>query len=380
MNARWAAVGALTLLAGPGVAAAQNSIYSVVGAGLPGRPIGVHARALGGGPAAFDPASAVNPAAAANLARLTVGANLTGTFRSYEAGETTAGSLRQTRFPFGFVGSGIGRTPVSFSVSFAPYLDRTFDITAVDTIVLRGEPVEVEDRLVSDGAATDLRGALAVQLGRQLQLGGAVHLISGSTRLITNRVFSDSAFATLLDSSQAAFTGSGFAVGAIVTVTQRLRVAASFRSDTDLEETVDSVALGDIDLPVTVSAGLLAVPVGGLRWSATVSWRSWSDAASGARTRGANAFDTWEIGTGFELGGSDVRSVRLPLRVGVRYAQLPFSPTDERPEEWVIAAGTALQFASNRALLETALERILRDGGGARERAWQISVGLRLVP
>jgi long-subunit fatty acid transport protein len=166
-----------------------------------------------------------------------------------------------------------------------------------------------------------------------------------------------------------------------VTVSSRLRLAASFRSDTDIEETVDSVPVADVDLPVTLTGGILLAPHPALRWSATVSWRSWSDASASVGQNGGNtAFDTWEVGSGLEFGGSDAGASRFPLRVGVRYAQLPFSPTDDRPEEWVVAAGSAIQFASNRALLEATLERIFRNGGGARERVWQISVGLRLVP
>ena len=373
--------GLVVALSFPGAALAQNSVYSVLGAGLPGRPIGVHARALAGGIGAFDPASAVNPAAVAGFTRLSVGANLTGSFRSYEAGESSADGLRQTRFPFAYVGSRVGRTPVSFAAGYATYLDRTFDITSSDTVMLRGAPVAVEDRLASDGSSADIRGALGVRIGNRLQIGGAVHVISGSTRMEINRTFSDSTFLTVRDSSQATFTAVGFSAGAIVMVSPRLRIAASFRSDTDIEETIDSVPVADVDLPVTVSGGVLVVPTAALRWSATVSWRSWSDAGAAlGRMGGSRAFDTWEVGSGIEFGGTDVGASGFPLRVGVRYAQLPFSPSDDQPEEWVVSAGTAIQFASNRALLETTLERVFRDGGGASERVWQVSVGLRLVP
>jgi hypothetical protein len=100
-----------------------------------------------------------------------------------------------------------------------------------------------------------------------------------------------------------------------------------------------------------------------------------------ARTGSSNlaVFDTWEIGTGVELGGPDAGS-HFPLRLGFRYATLPFSPTAEQPREIDIAGGSAMTFARGRAVFEFAVERAIRDGGGASERAWQLFFGLTIRP
>jgi hypothetical protein len=70
----------------------------------------------------------------------------------------------------------------------------------------------------------------------------------------------------------------------------------------------------------------------------------------------------------------------VPLRLGARYATLPFSPTDEQAHEVNVSLGTGLAFAGNRGLLDLSLERAFRSGAGATERAWQVSVSLTVRP
>jgi hypothetical protein len=70
----------------------------------------------------------------------------------------------------------------------------------------------------------------------------------------------------------------------------------------------------------------------------------------------------------------------MPVRVGVRYATLAFSPTDQQPHELNFALGTGIVFAERRAIIDVALERTMRDGGGASERAWQLSLMMTVRP
>lgn len=356
--------------------AAQASLYGVLGVGIPGQAVGVRTRALGWGLAAFDPASAVNPAAVAFIGRLSVAATATTSFRRFTAGETSAGGLQQTRFLYAMVGSRVARSPFSIAVSFAPYLDRTFDITNQDTITLRGNPVEVRDRLRADGGVSDVRAGIGWRVVPRLQVGAGAHFLTGSTRLRTIREFSDSTFVSLRDSNQAAFSGFGLSVGANLRVSQRASIAVAFRSDTRLNRSVDSVTVGSVDLPVTITGGIALAPHRAVRWSSTVTWRNWSR----VDLDGARSFDTWAVGAGVEIGGPDVGASRLPLRLGVRFAQLPFSSTRNQPKEWVLTGGTAYPFANNRALIEATVERVFRDGAGASERVWQLSFGLSLIP
>lgn len=362
---------------GPAVLAAQNSVYAVRGIGFPGRPLSARARALGGGPAVFDPVSAVNPAAATAFSRLTVIAVSGTEYRTYKIGDTRVEGLRATRFPLALIGGAITRR-VHYAFSFASYAERTFDVISADTVPLRGEQVAVEDRLSSNGGIVDLRGAVAWTPARRIWVGAAIHLISGSAKLVVRREFGDSAFRSFQRTGKASFSGTGVSAGAIVTVAPGFRIGVTGRIDGTLEQAVDSVPAGRVNLPVTLSAGIELAPLPALRVTATAAWRSWSDAAPDLVAPDESAFDTWEVGTGIELGAAGTS--RIPLRLGFRYAQLPFAPGSEQAREIDLALGTGLVFASNRGLVDFTLERALRDGAGVSERAWQISVSMTVRP
>ena len=116
-----------------------------------------------------------------------------------------------------------------------------------------------------------------------------------------------------------------------------------------------------------------------MRWMTTARWRSWSRAQDVVSAAGTSAFDTWEVGSGLEF-GSARQGAKFPLRLGIRYAQLPFSPTTDQPTEWNYSIGTGAPFAANRAVIDVALQRFRRDGAGASERGWYVTVGITVTP
>ena len=68
------------------------------------------------------------------------------------------------------------------------------------------------------------------------------------------------------------------------------------------------------------------------------------------------------------------------MRLGFRYATLAFSPTDQQPHEFDLSVGSGIVFAGRRGVIDIALERAMRDGAGASERAWQLSVMMTVRP
>lgn len=364
----------------PQTVAAQSSLYGVVGLGFPGRPIGVRARGMAGSIAAVDPGSAVNPATVSQLSRLSATVTSLTSLRSYEIDTASVDGLQDTRFPFAALAGGITGTPVSFEASYSNYLSRTWDITTSDTVLLRGQSVAVQDRIRSDGAVADLRAALGWFVSSRLQVGGGIHLLTGSTRERIERDYADRSYTALRHDSNVKYKGLGWSVGLAGNPLSWLRLGVSYRSDGHLDAVRDSVEIGRVELPMTISGGFGAAPVPGLVIGATVSWQSWSDAQEGLSSIGgdARAFDVWDVSGGVELGGSV--GPRVPLRLGFRYAQLPFSPTDEQAREIDLSLGSGFRFAQGRAAANVTLERVSRDGGGASEDAWQISVGLSLLP
>lgn len=362
-------------------AEAQASVYGVLGIGIPGRGSSVRSRAIGGAVDAVDPGSAVNPAAIALGSRLAVSAASETTNRKYTAGAVSSDNLRNTRFPFAQVTGPIQSSPLSFGVSYSVYAERSYDIATIDTITIRDAEVEVSDQLKSDGGIADLRGAVAWTFGPRLQLGAGVHLLSGSTRERLERRFSDPVYVNVLQSGDVDYTGWGLSVGAVATPSARLRLGATVRRDSRLSVNDALLPALEIQLPWTITGGATVAPSRLLRLSASAQWRNWSVAKDDVPAgRTLFVFDTWEFDTGLEVGGPEAGASPFPVRAGFRYVRLPFSPTDDQPREIGVSLGSGVLFAGNRAFFEFSLERVMRDGGGATERAWQLALGLTLRP
>jgi hypothetical protein len=374
-RATWLLALAVSAWAAP--LAGQTSIYGIRGLGFPGRPLTPRARALGGGLGAFDPASPVNPAAVAAVGPLTVVAVAAADFRGYDVGGAVVGGLHATRFPLIGIAGRLPRLRVGYALSVAQYTERSYDVSITDTIVLRGVDVEVVDRSTSSGGTSDVRGAVAWAPRAGFLVGAGVHIITGSAKLNVSRRFSDSAYQSFRLVGEERVTGAGVSAGMLWAPAPGVQMALAGRYDTHADIVIDSTPAGTVELPVTALAGVELRPVRALRWATTFIWRSWSDADADLTGR---AFNTWELGSGFELGGRESGTSRVPLRLGARYATLPFAPGDEQAHEVDLALGSGIAFAGNRGLVDAVLERAFRSGGGARERAWQFSLSLTVRP
>lgn len=361
-------------------AEAQNSVYGVLGIGFPGRAVSTRARSTAGAMAAFDARSPLNPATVAGFRRVMIMASTGTTLRNYTALDSAVEGLSQTRSPLGVLGGPVRGTPLSFALSFNTYADRTWDLVTEDSVMIRGERIGVRDEFKSNGGITDLRGALAYRLSSMFSVGLGLHMLTGSSALSTRRDFSSVDYVTLLEKDKLSYSGLGLSAGVVTTLDQSLVLSLAVRSDEKLEVTADSASVGEVDLPWSYMAGLLVTPVPALRLSSTVIRRAWSNSATGLAAVGAaNAFDTWDVSGGVELGGTP-GTTRMPLSLGFRYAQLPFSPTEQQARELDFAGGSTLVFAAERVLFDFSVERILRRGGGAEEWSWFLSFAFTVRP
>jgi hypothetical protein len=128
-----------------------------------------------------------------------------------------------------------------------------------------------------------------------------------------------------------------------------------------------------------------------------VNWEGWSNLEGLGRERGPDEpplpiDDVMEISVGADVAGPRVGGVPLQLRLGGRWRDLPFGvPADEvrdLPEardvrETAITGGLGLPLAGGRALIDVGVQRASRSSdvrSDARERAWTLSVGLRVRP
>jgi hypothetical protein len=375
------------LLAGvaPGISPrleAQSSMFGARGLGLPGRPLTPRAQALGGSLGLFDGESDLNPAALANLTAVSAGFVMTPTWRRWE-GPAGPATLRDTRFPLASVGGPIPGTHVGLGVSVGSYGGRDFRLASIDTVTLRGQQVEVHDTLTSLGGLGQIRLAVGWAISPKTSVGIAGYWITGSNRLDSRRAFADTTFLRVKQTAEVSYGGWGAAIG----ITQRLgsatHVALVLRSDGHANVDRDSTRAYTVDLPYSVYAGAAFRVSRRLAVVAAGNFRSWSSADADLRRQGGvGARDMTELSLGVEYARSVKMPQKLPLRLGVRYATLPFPiESGGRPTAVSVSAGTGTRFAQDRAGIDLALEQTWRREGSAyRERAFSVVLGLSVRP
>jgi hypothetical protein len=328
----------------------------------------------------FDPGSALNPAVVAAFSQLTVGAASGTTFRNYTAANIDVSGLQETRFPFTYIGGGIGRSLFSYHVSISTYTERTFRLATADTVLVAGSMIPVSDTVLSDGGIVDVRGAIGWKTSTSVNFGVGFHMLAGSSRISATRSFDGGDLRTFRDDDNLSFSGSGVSAGVVWRVFPTIHLALAGRLNSALTSRLGDGASQSITMPRSLAGGFSVTFTPAIRWMTTARWRSWSRSDDDLASTGSRAFDTWEAGSGMELGGGEGAAGRFPLRIGVRYAQLPFSHNDEQPIEWNVSVGTSVPIASNRAAIDVAVERFRREGAGARERGWYVVVGITISP
>jgi hypothetical protein len=364
--------------------AAQSSIFGVRGLGLPGRPLTPRARATAGSFGLFDGESDLNPAAMANLKAVTAGFVIGPTWRHWEAPAGTA-SLRDTRFPLLFVGGPVPGSKLALGLSLGTYTDRDFRLATVDSVTVRtGDPrVGVHDTLSSLGGLSEIRFGAAYKVSNRTSLGAAVYWITGSSRMTAHRTFSDTTFVPLNQSAELSYAGVGVSLGLTHQLTKDVLVGALVRTDTKASIERDSTKVYSVDLPYTVSAGAEVRASKRLALALAGTYRTWSGANSELVAQGGvGSRNTLEVAFGGELIRNARRPAVLPVRLGVRYAELPFPVVaGQKPKEFSISAGTGTRFAADRAGIDLSLEHSWRsEGSPYKERALSVIFGLSIRP
>lgn len=350
-----------------GALAGQASPFGINGLGIPGRPESARARATGGAFAMFDPYSALTEVAITVNDRLSVNAAGAVSYVTDDLDGVSA-TRRTTRFPL-FQISGPAWGGVMIGGGFSNYLDRSYRVTLTDTITLGGSQQQVTDVLSSDGGVSDLRIVAAKQFG-PLSIGAGYHLLSGSTRLLASRRFTDtSTYSGVTQTDEIAFRGTGISASAMLALGRSLHIAGFARSDTHLRSELNAAEVARNDLPTMYGAGVYLHVTPQVAFAGSVVRTNWSVAAD------SNAFNTTVWAVGGEIG-----SGRHPLRLGLRSGQLPFGPGTTAPKELTISAGTGVMFAQGRGIIDVSVERQRRTGSGLTETLWTGLFGVTVRP
>ena len=373
-------VASLALVATP--LAAQSSEFGVRGLGLPGRSSS--ARVLGGGGALglFDGESSLNPASLSTLSLTTAVFTMSNSARTSVNPAGTA-SGRDTRFPQVLIGGPIPKTRFVVGVSYSMFTDRDFTLVSVGQASPRGIPVGVTDTLTSRGGIADLRIAVGYALSPKLSVGGGLHFLTGSNRMSARRVWDDPDYAALEEKAELSYQAIGLSAGFLLQPTSRIAVAGSIRRDGRMTIHRDSTPSGEVSMPMQLAGGVRLQLSRRLVVAGQAMVRDWSRADSGLVAAGAiGARDTREFSGGVELYSNLRRPSNKPLRLGVRYADLPFlTSANGTPSEFGVSIGSGVRFARDLGGIDLALERVRRkQGANYTETGWQFTLGISVRP
>ena len=92
------------------------------------------------------------------------------------------------------------------------------------------------------------------------------------------------------------------------------------------------------------------------------------------------ARNVWALGAGAEILNTTVFGMRMPLRLGYRYRQLPFLSLGQGINESAASCGIGLSFARDRTTLDLAYEHGSRTTGAEKETFTTLFVGLTVRP
>lgn len=384
------------LLAGSAPAAAQSLLASR-GLGYVNQPIDGRARGLGGAALALPGGglALINPAAIAALPAPGITMAFQPDFyTSALPGQDTDGStarfpLLNAVFPFG--------TRWTFSAGFGSYLDQTWAVENGDTLRLPGREVEFVDRFTSRGGVTRIRAGGAYSFTERFAVGVGADLYTGSVRDTLSRRFArgdttgdGNDLVSASYSTEWSYRALGASLGMRWVPTDALSLAASVTAAGTLEgrptDEDDSVSVGrDYALPLTFDVGASGRVTPGALVVLNAQWAGWS-AADEDLARVGGARDSWMVAGGVELGSSTPEERSFPVRVGARYATLPFrwgpqSAGAAFPSEKALTAGLGARLAGGAAQVDLGGERGWRGGGDSvlDESYWRMTLSLTLL-
>jgi len=381
----------LTALVAAGAAesaTAQTSQFGSRGLGLPTRAYSARSLGLGGGLSLFEGESALSPAALGSLTLLNAMGTATTNWRDSQSpfGEAIG---RDTRYSLIQVGgpihtNNLGQVRVAAGLSISAYGDRNFGLGSVDSLVIRGEKLEVRDTLLSRGGLSDMRAAVAWNVTPALTVGTGMHLITGVARVRSARVVISPDYDPVAEVSEVSYLGYGASVGFNLRLGQRVTLAGLARSDAPVAVERDTVDAGKIELPMLLGAGLRVALHSRLLVAGHLVHRGWGSADETIRDLGGvGARNSLEASGGFEWSRNSRNVTKWPVRLGAHYSTLPFPlTTGGKGKEVGVSVGTGARFGPGaRGGFDLALERVWRSEGAPwREQAFLLTVGITLRP
>jgi hypothetical protein len=368
-----------------------QSLFASRGLGLLMDPISSRAAGLGGIPLGLpreiswaDPASAVGlPASGLTVAFRTDAYRADYQGRSF-SGQTARFPLILAAFPF--------RQRWAITAGFGSYLDQNWAVQSQDTILLGSNRVPVLDQLTSQGGVSRLRLAIArsivphvaISLGADVFTGGVQRTNGRSYSFILDGFARDSLVVNAgCCTASWTYSGAGGLASIDWTPSGALTVAASVSGGGTLHGDGRDSLTADRDYRLTteLSLGASGRITSNTIVAASTRWSGWSNLNAALADQGG-ARDAWTATGGVEWQGIQSAGRSVPLRLGVRYQQLPFrwSDTAAFPTDRAVTGGAGLILAGGAVSTDLAVERGRRGGSGAglEESYWRVGLSVRI--
>ena len=389
---------ALLLLLMAAAPVRAQSLFGTRGLGVPVDAIDPRARTLGNGGLGLIGlnTSIINPAELAGIRRRGVSAALQPFYGSEELGGRSD-TVEGTRFPMLHI-LYPPRTRLVVGLGWGGLFDQSWAAITNSTQLLAGDTLDVQDNLTVTGALSQFRLSAGYELNSRLALGLAAGVYTGGVERAITRTFPDSVnrfrpFATIESWD---YSAPFVVVGVRFDPSTAARISAALTWNGELEANARAEQGIDYgyDLPLRVAVGASSLLNSRLLATASAQWSGWSESANyaaagspaGNVVRGRS---TIEAGGGLEWEQLRAGSRIFPLRVGLRYAQLPFHlESDEPAKEVVGSAGLGFRLAGDDfgplAVADFGLERGRRTGwegavpDGLREDFWRLNFSITL--
>ena len=334
-----------------------------LGLGYPVTPLDARAAALGGtGMGLFggsfssrNPADLTvffNPAVGATLAPESVGL------------KTANGTQSIGRSRLAVVQGVMPYRKWRFGVNINSELDQDWDVILTDTLNTGFGDYPYTETRQHDGGLSSVGLGVAHRLGA-LGIGVEGSVLTGNLRQVTRRIFDpaigdpSNQIGGAFGDAHWAFSGWRFRAGVTGQFGRRAIVSAAFTAYTDLQAVKDTFGLPigtqNFDMPTEVTVGGSVLLTQRLLLAAAGGWKGWS--GTEFRAPFSQAADVVWAGGGLEYVGVRLLNLPVPLRVGYRYADLPFYDTGlEQLNEQAVTFGFGMRVAGGKAAFDMGFE------------------------
>jgi hypothetical protein len=360
-------LGLLLLMGALAAPADAQSLFANRGLGLVMEPVDARGAGMGGVTLGLPRGeiSWTNPADMAGL--LAPGLRAVFQFDNFSA-DHAGGSLSGStaRFPLIMGAFPAGERWV-LSVGYGGFVDQNWAIEQTDTLVFGADSVFVLDRFSSQGGIARLRLGASYSISAPLSVGVGVDAYTGLSQREFGRSFQEGV-APPCCSVEWRYSGFGGTAGVAYSPSEALNLSAAASFGGTLDARSDSVGIegGSFTIPTSLRGGASAQVAGNTLVAASAQWTGWS-ALDDELAAVGGAQDAWSLAGGLEYEGLQLRDRPLPLRLGGRYATLPFSwgrpdaPTGF-PTERAVTGGLGILLAGGAARTDLSFE-VGRRGG-----------------